>query len=82
MRMYVCVYMHAVVEMSFHIRTYMYVYNMAYRIAGKFGGEFNSAVWRSLTALPILISAKLTSAISARKNYALKFCFAIANHQI
>ena len=51
-------------------------------IAEKFGGEFNLAVWRSPTAPPKLISAKLTSAISARKNYTLKFCFAIANRQI
>ena len=35
------------------------------------------AVWRSPTAPPNLISAKLTSAISARKNYVMKFCFAI-----
>ena len=47
-----------------------------YRIAEKFGREFNSAVWRSSTALANLISAKLTSAISARKNYVMKFCFA------
>ena len=53
-----------------------------YYIAGKFGGEFNLAVWRSPTATPNIISAKLTSAISARKNYILKFCFAIANRQI
>ena len=53
-----------------------------YCIAEKFGGEFNLAVWRSPTATPNLISAKLTSAISARKNYVLKFCFAIANRQI
>ena len=53
-----------------------------YSIAGKFGGEFNLAVWRSPTASPNLISDKLTSAISARKNYVKKFCFAIANRQI
>ena len=53
-----------------------------YCIAGKFGGEFNLAGWRSPTAPPNLISAKLTSAISARKNNVMKFCFAIANRQI
>ena len=56
--------------------------NIDYRIAGKFGGEFNLAVWQLPTATPNLISTKLTSAISARKNYVLKFCFAIANRQI
>ena len=58
------------------------VFYRYYRIDGKFGGEFNLTVWRSATATPNLISAKLTSAISARKNYVLKFCFAIANRQI
>ena len=54
----------------------------SYRIAGgKIGGEFNLVVCRSPTATPNLISAELTSAISARKNYVLTFCFAIANRQ-
>ena len=53
-----------------------------YRIPGKLGGGFNLAVWRTPTTPPNLISTKLTSAISARKNYVMKFCFAIANRQI
>jgi hypothetical protein len=33
-----------------------------YRIAGKFGEDFNLAVWQSATMLPNLFLAKLTSA--------------------
>ena len=65
-----------------HIHTTCSFFYRYYRIDGKFGGELNLAVWRSPTATPNLISAKLTSAISARKNYVFKFCFAIANRQI
>ena len=52
------------------------------RIAGKFGREYNLAVCRSPTATPNFISTKLISTISARKNYVMKFCFALTNRQI
>ena len=75
-----CVLLNAIVEKTRNSQLLDLAFKKrptVYHIAGKFGGELNLAVWRSPTAPPNLISA-----ISARKNYVMKFCFAITNRQI